>query len=76
MNMNKRLVIIVFALAALTGWAQTQAEGQVNSTTALLGSWSGKLKAGAMSLTLVLLIESAIVLQPEAVSLYPRLEVG
>jgi hypothetical protein len=59
MNMNKRLVIIVFALAALTGWAQTQAEGQVNSTTALLGSWSGKLKAGAMSLTLVLHLEQA-----------------
>lgn len=32
---------------------------QVNTTTALLGSWSGKLKVGAMSLTLVLHLEQA-----------------
>jgi hypothetical protein len=31
----------------------------VNTTTALLGSWSGKLKVGAMSLTLVLHLEQA-----------------
>ena len=36
------------ALVALTGWAQ------VNPTTALAGVWQGKLKVGAMSLTLVL----------------------
>lgn len=35
-------------LVALTGWAQ------VNPTTALAGVWQGKLKVGAMSLTLVL----------------------
>lgn len=32
---------------------------QVNTTTALLGLWSGKLKVGAMSLTLVLHLEQA-----------------
>ena len=44
----KKSFIILFVLVALTGQAQ------VNSTTALLGSWSGKLKVGAMSLTIVL----------------------
>ena len=44
----KKSFIILFVLVALTGQAQ------VNSTTALLGSWSGKLKLGAMSLTIVL----------------------
>lgn len=34
----KKSFIILFVLVALTGQAQ------VNSTTALLGSWSGKLK--------------------------------
>ena len=45
------IIIILIAFVALTGRAQ------VNSTTALLGSWSGKLKAGAMSLTIVLHLE-------------------
>ena len=47
------LVIVMLVLSTLTGLAQ------VNPTTALLGSWSGKLKAGAMSLTLVLHLEQS-----------------
>ena len=35
------------------------AHAQVNTTTALLGAWSGKLNVGAMSLTLVLNLEQA-----------------
>lgn len=34
-------------------------QAQVNTTTSLLGSWSGKLNVGAMSLTLVLHLEQA-----------------
>ena len=41
--MKKYYITILLALVALTGWAQ------VNSTTALLGSWSGKLNVGAVS---------------------------
>ena len=52
--MNKKTIItLLFALAAVTGWAQ------VGSTTALLGSWSGKLNVGPTSLTLVLHLEQA-----------------
>lgn len=51
--MKKSIIIILFALVTLTGQAQ------INSTTALLGSWSGKLKVGAMSLTIVLHLEQA-----------------
>ena len=51
--MKKSIIIILCALVTLTGQAQ------VNSTTALLGSWSGKLKVGAMSLTIVLHLEQA-----------------
>jgi len=41
-NMNKKLIInFVLVLATVTGWAQEKTEGQVNPTTALLGSWSG-----------------------------------
>ena len=36
------------ALVALTGWAQ------VNPSSVLTGAWTGKLKVGAISLTLVL----------------------
>ena len=43
----------LLALATLTSQAQ------VNTTTALLGSWSGKLKAGVASLTIVLHLEQA-----------------
>jgi hypothetical protein len=58
--MNKKLIIIfVLTLATVTGWAQEKAESQVNPTTALLGSWSGKLNVGAISLTLVLNLEQA-----------------
>ena len=51
--MNKSIITTLLALVALTGQAQ------VSSTTALLGSWSGKLKVGAMSLTVVLHLEQA-----------------
>ena len=58
--MNKKLIIIfVLTLATVTEWAQEKAESQVNPTTALLGSWSGKLNVGAISLTLVLNLEQA-----------------
>lgn len=50
--MKKTILIILLAIT-MTGLAQVQ------STTALLGSWSGKLKVGAMSLTLVLHLEQA-----------------
>lgn len=53
MNMKKTILIILLAFVTLTGQAQVQ------STTALLGSWSGKLNVGAMSLTLVLHLEQA-----------------
>ena len=49
----KKSFIILFALVALTGQAQ------VSSSTTLLGSWSGKLKAGPVSLTIVLHLEQA-----------------
>lgn len=49
--MKKYIITILLALVTMIGWAQ------VNPTTALLGSWSGKLNVGAMSLTLVLHLE-------------------
>jgi len=52
-KMKKSLLLILFALTTLAGQAQ------VNSTTALLGSWSGKLNVGAISLTVVLNLEQA-----------------
>lgn len=51
--MKKCIITTLLALVALTGLAQ------VNTTKALLGSWSGKLKAGAASLTIVLHLEQA-----------------
>ena len=51
--MKKTLLTLVFLFVAVSGQAQ------VNKTTTLLGSWTGKLKAGAMSLTLVLHLEQA-----------------
>lgn len=51
--MKKTIITLLTALAAMTGQAQ------VNPTTALAGSWSGKLKAGVTSLTLVLHLEQA-----------------
>lgn len=54
MMMNRKyFVTFLLTLAVLTGQAQ------VNPTTALLGSWSGKLNVGIMSLTLVLHLEQA-----------------
>ena len=58
--MKKKIIIIfVLVLATLTGGAQEKTESHVNPTTALLGSWSGKLNVGAASLTLVLNLEQA-----------------
>lgn len=51
--MKKTIITTLLALVVLTGSAQ------VNKTTALLGSWSGKLKVGAVSLTIVLHLEQA-----------------
>lgn len=50
---KKLFITLLLALATLAGQAQVQ------STTALLGTWSGKLKVGFMSLTLVLHIDQA-----------------
>ena len=49
--MKKTIITALLALVVLTGAAQIQ------PTTALLGSWSGKLKVGVMSLTIVLHLE-------------------
>ena len=51
--MKKLILSTLLALVALTGRAQVQ------STTALLGTWSGKLNVGSASLTLVLHLEQA-----------------
>ena len=51
--MKKTIITALLALVVLTGTAQVQ------PTTALLGSWSGKLKVGVMSLTIVLHLEQA-----------------
>ena len=54
MKINRKyFVTLLLVLVVLTGHAQ------VNPTTTLLGSWSGKLKVGIMSLTLVLHLEQA-----------------
>ena len=51
--MKKTLLIALFAAIAMTSWAQ------VNPTSALVGSWSGKLEGGPMTLTIVLKLEQA-----------------
>lgn len=51
--MKKIIFIALFILVALTGKAQ------VHPTTALQGSWSGKLKVGTMSLTIVFHLDQA-----------------
>ena len=51
--MKKFLISTLLVLVALTGKAQVQ------PTTALNGSWSGKLNVGSASLTLVLHMEQA-----------------
>ena len=51
--MRKIFFILLLTLSTTTVWTQ------VNPTTALLGSWSGKLKVGTISLTVVLHLEQA-----------------
>lgn len=51
--MKKTLLIALFAAIAMTSWAQ------VNPTSALVGSWSGKLEGGPMTLTIVFNLEQA-----------------
>ena len=51
--MKQKILTLLFSLATLAATAQVQ------PTTALIGSWSGKLKFGPMSLTLVLHLEQA-----------------
>ena len=51
--MKKTVITLLFALVTFAGYAQVQ------PTTALLGSWSGKLNVGAISLTVVLNLEQA-----------------
>ena len=53
MYMKKFIISTLLVLVALT------ARAQVQSTTALLGTWSGKLNMGAMSLTIVLHLDQA-----------------
>lgn len=49
----KKYLFSLLAFVALT------CQAQIQPTTALLGSWSGKLKVGSMSLTIVLHLEQA-----------------
>ena len=51
--MKQKILTLLFSLAAMA------VQAQVQPTTALIGSWSGKLKFGPMSLTLVLHLEQA-----------------
>lgn len=52
----KNLRNFITGLFAIVAFA---AQAQVNPTTALIGSWSGKLNVGSMSLTIVLNLEQA-----------------
>lgn len=49
----RNLITGLFAIVALA------VQAQVNPTTALIGSWSGKLNVGSISLTLILNLEQA-----------------
>ncbi len=51
--MKKTILLLTIILTSLASQAQVQ------PTTALIGSWSGKLKVGPVSLTLVLHLEQA-----------------
>nr|MCR5190201.1 alpha/beta hydrolase [Bacteroidales bacterium] len=51
--MKQKILTLLFCLAVIAATAQVQ------NSTALIGSWSGKLKFGPMSLTLVLHLEQA-----------------
>ena len=53
MRMKKVMITAFLVLVVLMGKAQ------VRPTTALLGSWSGKLNVGTVSLTLVLQLDAA-----------------
>lgn len=53
--MNKRTIITAILLALLV----TTGRAQVQPTTALLGSWSGKLEVEAIALTIVINLEQA-----------------
>jgi pimeloyl-ACP methyl ester carboxylesterase len=52
-TMKKAILLLTIILTSLASQAQVQ------PTTALIGSWSGKLKVGPVSLTLVLHLEQA-----------------
>jgi pimeloyl-ACP methyl ester carboxylesterase len=52
-TMKKTILLLTIILTSLASQAQVQ------PTTALIGSWSGKLKVGPVSLTLVLHLEQA-----------------
>ena len=51
--MKKSIITILLAFTTLMSLAQ------VNTTTDLLGSWSGKLKVGVVSLTIVIHLQQA-----------------
>jgi len=51
--MKRNLLIALLAAVAMNSWAQ------VNPASALVGSWSGKLDVGSMTLTIVLKLEQA-----------------
>ena len=50
---RQAIITALLALVWATGWAQVQ------TTTALVGSWSGKLEGGPMTLTIVFNLEQA-----------------
>lgn len=56
--MNKKVFTFIL-LAFITMAGKAQAQAQVQTTSALVGSWTGKLEAGQMSLTLVFHLEQA-----------------
>lgn len=57
-KMNKKVFTFIL-LAFITMAGKAQAQAQVQTTSALVGSWTGKLEAGQMSLTLVFHLEQA-----------------
>jgi hypothetical protein len=58
LNISYQTMLFMYMLSLLVLVALT-ARAQVQSTTALLGTWSGKLGVGAMSLTIVLHLDQA-----------------
>ena len=54
------VTILLLAISSLSGLAQAQpSHSKVQSTTSLLGTWSGKITDGTVSLTLVLHLKQA-----------------